>query len=122
VAASPGVGTVIQPRAQRLASRKLWIAFAVGSSGTVVVDEGAKRALLDRNVSLLLAGVVGVKGSFDAESAVEVVDTGGAVFAKGLVRYSSDQLSQLAGRRTSALPEGLSAEVIHRDDLVLFAE
>ena len=38
------VGTVVQPHAVRLASRKLWIAFAVGAAGRVIVDDGARRA------------------------------------------------------------------------------
>ena len=73
VRGEPGVGTVVLPRSRRLPARKLWIAFAVGSSGTVIVDDGAKRALLERGVSLLPAGVAGVKGSFDADDAVEIV-------------------------------------------------
>ncbi|MFP3902244.1 MAG: glutamate 5-kinase, partial [Acidimicrobiia bacterium] len=86
VAGEPGVGTVVVPRRRRLPARKLWIAFAVGSAGTVVVDEGARRALLERGVSLLPAGVVAVKGGFEAEDAVEIAGPDGKVFAKGLCR------------------------------------
>ena len=119
VAGTPGVGTVIRPKERRLPARKLWIAFAVGASGTVVVDEGARRALVERNVSLLAAGVRGVEGRFEAEDAVEVATPDGKVFAKGLVRLGSDALGVVAGRRTSELPEGVPHEVIHRDDLVV---
>src|SRR5947208_8077885 len=84
VAGEPGVGTVVRSHDRRLPARKLWIAFALPSSGTVVVDDGARRALTERNVSLLPAGVVGAEGSFDAEDAVEVADQAGRVFAKGL--------------------------------------
>ena len=119
VAGTPGVGTVIVPREQRLAARKLWIAFAVGSSGTVVVDEGARRALEERGVSLLPAGVLDVQGGFDADDAVEIAGPDGTVFAKGLVRHPAGRLKELAGRRTSSLPPDVTPEVIHRDDLVL---
>ncbi|MDQ6782147.1 MAG: glutamate 5-kinase [Actinomycetota bacterium] len=119
LAGTPGVGTVFVPRAQRLGARKLWIAFAVGSSGTVVVDHGARRALLERGVSLLPAGVVDVAGSFDADDAVEIAGPDGAVFAKGLSRHPSGRLKELAGRHTSDLPVELPREVVHRDDLVL---
>jgi glutamate 5-kinase len=121
VAGTGGVGTVFAPRSGRLGARKLWIAFAVGSSGTVVVDEGARRALLDRGVSLLPAGVVDVAGTFDAEDAVEIVGADGVVFAKGLCRHSSRLLKELAGRRTTDLPVDIPREVVHRDDLVLLA-
>ena len=113
------VGTSVQPRAHRLPSRKLWIAFAQGAAGRVVVDAGAQRALREDGRSLLAAGVRGVEGSFEPDAAVEVVDEAGRPFAKGLVRFSADGLRSVAGRRTRDLPEGTPHEVIHRDDLVV---
>ena len=114
-----GVGTVFVPRAQRLPARKLWIAFAVGSSGTIVVDEGARNALVERGVSLLPAGVVKAEGSFAPDEAVELVGPDGRVFAKGLSRHSAATVNSLAGRRTPDLPDDVPHEVVHRDDLVL---
>jgi glutamate 5-kinase len=119
VAGVPGVGTVVRARGRRLAARKLWIAFAVGAAGTVAVDDGARRALLERNVSLLAAGVREVRGGFGADDAVEVAGLDGRVFAKGLVRVGAAVLVQIAGHRTTELPEGVPHEVIHRDDLVV---
>ena len=113
-----GVGTVVPARPRRLSARKLWIAFAVGKSGTIVVDEGARRALEDRHSSLLPAGVVDVEGSFTADDAVEIRDTAGRVFAKGLSQVAAKVLREVAGRRTAELPEGVPHEVVHRDDLV----
>lgn len=119
VAATPGVGTVIRPRPTRLAARKLWIAFAVGASGSIVVDAGARRALVDGHRSLLPAGVVEVRGDFAEDDAVEIVDADGAVFAKGLTRVGSSALRAVAGRRTGDLPDGVPHEVVHADDLVV---
>jgi glutamate 5-kinase len=116
---APRVGTVFRPKTKRLPARKLWIAFAVGSSGVIVVDDGARRALLERNVSLLPAGVRDVQGRFGADDAVEVAGPDGRVFAKGLVRVDARTLASLAGRRTADLPEGVPHEVVHRDDLVV---
>jgi len=113
------VGTVVQPRAQRLSSRKLWIAFARGATGRVGVDDGAREALIDGNRSLLPAGVRTVDGDFDAGDAVEVVDPVGRVFAKGLAGMSAETLRVAAGHRTDGLPDGTPHEVIHRDDLVI---
>jgi glutamate 5-kinase len=114
-----GVGTVVVPRQRRLPARKLWIAFAVGSSGTVYVDRGARRALTERGVSLLPAGVTGVKGGFAAQEAVEIADPNGEVFAKGLCRLDAAGLREIAGLQTADLPEGVTHEVVHRDDLVV---
>ena len=114
-----GAGTVVRPHDRKLSARKLWIGFAVASSGTVVVDDGARRALVERRTSLLPAGVIDVQGDFDAEDAVELADPAGQVFAKGLVRYAANVLKGVAGSKTSELAEGLPHEVIHRDDLVV---
>ncbi len=117
--AGDAIGTSFAPRASRLPARKLWIAFAQGASGRVIVDAGARRALVEGNKSLLPAGVRGVDGAFDADAAVELVGDDGAVFAKGLSRYTAAQLRAVAGRHTSDLPDGAPHEVVHRDDLVV---
>ncbi len=119
VAGEVGAGTVVHPRDRRLPARKLWIAFAVGSNGTIVVDEGARRVLLDRGVSLLPAGVTSIKGSFEVDDAVEIAGPDGKVFAKGLTRVAAVNLRTVAGLRTGDLPEGVPHEVVHRDDLVV---
>ncbi len=117
VAGTPGVGTLVRARDTRMPARKLWIAFAVVARGRIVVDGGA-RAALERGKSLLTAGVREVSGAFDPGSPVEVVDTDGTVFAKGLVRHTATELSSVAGRRSDALPPGSPHIVIHADDLV----
>ncbi|HET6963251.1 MAG TPA: glutamate 5-kinase [Acidimicrobiales bacterium] len=119
VAGAPGVGTVFVPRAVRLPARKLWIAFAVGASGTVMVDDGARSALTERGVSLLPAGVLSVTGDFDAEDAVELAGPDGKIFAKGLSRHPAAVVRRLAGRRSDQLPPDTAVEVVHRDDLVI---
>jgi glutamate 5-kinase len=119
VADEPGVGTVVRPHERRLSARKLWIAFAVAAAGTVVVDEGARAALVERGRSLLPAGVVGVHGVWDAGDAVELATVAGGVFAKGLARHPASLVSRWAGMRTGELPEDVEPEVVHRDDLVV---
>jgi glutamate 5-kinase len=113
------VGTSFAPRATRLSSRKLWIAFAQGSEGRVTVDTGARDALVDGGKSLLAAGVREVEGAFDVDAPVEIVGDDGRVFAKGLCRYAASQLRAVAGKRTDDLPSGSPHEVVHRDDLVV---
>jgi len=113
-----GVGTLVRASAQRLPARKLWIGFAVGSQGEIAVDSGA-RAALERGKSLLAIGVRSVSGAFDAGAPVEVRETDGEVFAKGLARHSSDDLQTAAGRRREDLPPGAPHVVIHANDLVV---
>ncbi|MHB8670498.1 MAG: glutamate 5-kinase [Acidimicrobiales bacterium] len=119
LAGEPGVGTVVRRREVTLPARKLWIAFAVAAAGTLVVDEGARRALVDGGRSLLPAGVVDLVGTFSADEAVEVAGPDGRVFAKGLTRYGAAALKEVLGSRTTDLPDGAPHEVVHRDDLVV---
>jgi glutamate 5-kinase len=116
-------GTVFWPSVSRLQSRKHWIAYALKPAGTLVVDSGARRALVDGKKSLLPSGVRRVDGKFGAGDPVRVVDEEGAEFARGLCAFDADEVERIAGRRSSEIPAllGYAAveEVIHRDDLVL---
>lgn len=114
-----GIGTVFHPRQRRLPARKLWIAFARGAAGTLVVDEGARRAVETAGRSLLAAGVRDAKGLFVSGDAVEIAGPNGDVFAKGLVRYGSADSVRWLGKRRDELPQELPDEVVHRDDLVV---
>lgn len=108
IADRAGVGTSIRAHSTRLSARKVWIAFAVGSSGRLAVDQGAREAL-ENGSSLLAPGVVRAEGGFGLDDAVELVDVEGRVFAKGLVRFSADRIGD-------GTAEGV---VVHRDDLVM---
>jgi glutamate 5-kinase len=112
VVAGEDIGTWVDPRPERLPARKLWIAFGLPSSGALVIDDGAVTAIVEGARSLLPVGVVDVKGSFQEGVAVEVLDLGGQLVAKGLVQMSSHQLSGFTGKRSQL-------EAIHRDDLVV---
>lgn len=121
MAGEPGVGTVCRARPGRLPARKLWIAFALGAAGVLQVDEGARRALVERGRSLLAAGVRGCQGRFEPEDAVEIAGPDGVVFAKGLAAVSSARQAEWLGRRSEDLPDDIGPEVVHRDDLVVLA-
>lgn len=93
-------------------SKKHWIAFEAKAHGKIVVDDGAKAALVQNSKSLLAPGVIGVEGSFRARDVVEIVDRLGAVFAKGKVNFSSSELAEIKGKKAKD-------EAVHRDDLVI---
>ncbi|MCP3939847.1 MAG: glutamate 5-kinase [Actinomycetia bacterium] len=120
--ARQGVGTTVVAHDRRLAARKLWIAFAVHPEGAIVVDTGARNALVSRQTSLLPAGVIEIRGDFGPDAAVEILGPDGAMFAKGLVRADAQLLRSVAGLHTGDLPVGLVHETVHRDDLVVLAD
>ncbi len=115
-------GTTFEANELRLPARKLWIAFAARVAGSVVVDDGARRAVVERATSLLPAGVVKAEGRFVAGETVDVRSADGRVFARGMVSVDALDLSRIAGLHTRDLPDGLVHEVVHRDDLVLLPE
>ena len=117
--AGVAVGTTFVASSRNLPARKLWIGFATNVEGAVVVDDGARRALVERGTSLLPAGVVDVVGAFEEGDVVDVRDTAGGIVARGIALADATVVRQVKGRRTSELPGDAAHEVIHRDDLML---
>lgn len=116
-------GTFLLPAKEKLKSRKHWIAFTLKPSGEIVIDDGAKSAIVSFGKSLLPSGIRGVRGDFGIGELVKCVDERGVEVARGLISYSSDEIRKIAGARTSDIEKILgykySDEVIHRNDLVI---
>ena len=117
------VGTLFHPTGRRRPTRLLWLAHATEPKGSLVLDDGAVRAVTDRRASLLAAGVTGVTGSFVAGDPVDLTDPAGRPVARGLVNFDAEEIPALLGRSSHDLKAELGAayerEVVHRDDLVL---
>ncbi|MET0434669.1 MAG: glutamate 5-kinase [Cellulomonas sp.] len=121
--AGEDVGTWFAATGKRASTRLMWLAYAARTHGRLVLDDGAVKAVVERGKSLLPAGVTAVEGEFEAGDPVEIVGGDGAVVARGLVAYSSQEAPEMLGRSTSELRaelgEGYDRELVHRDDLVL---
>ncbi|RYD06773.1 hypothetical protein N752_02235 [Desulforamulus aquiferis] len=89
IASGEKLGTSFEPANNSLKSRKQWIAFGTIPRGTLRVDEGAARALMAGNKSLLAVGVVAVTGNFPAGSIVAVEDLNGLEMARGITNLSA---------------------------------
>jgi glutamate 5-kinase len=117
------IGTLILPKGEALSSRKHWIAFNPKPKGDVIVDDGAKKAIVQKGKSLLPSGVVKIRGIFDRGDLVTCLGPRGKEFARGLVNYSASELGKIKGLRSNQIETALgykySDEVIHRDDLVV---
>ncbi len=117
------IGTLFLPKEERNRSRQHWIAYSACSAGGVVVDDGGREALVNKGKSLLPGGIVRVEGTFKAGDCVNCSDSRGSVFARGLTKYSSNDLELIKGLKTSQIASVLGHkdydEVIHRDDLVI---
>ena len=119
------VGTYFPPPGDRLTARKRWIAFAVPPQGRLLVDAGARQALIERGKSLLPSGVVDIEGDFDAGEVVALcaADGDGKEFARGLVNFDAQELRMIRRAKTTEIESLLGYksfdEVVHRDNLVV---
>jgi len=117
------VGTFFHPTGRRRPTRLLWLRHASDARGALVLDDGAVRAVVQRNASLLPAGITAVRGHFSAGEPVDLTDPDGIVVARGLVNYDSHELPPLLGRSThelaAQLGTGYDRTVVHRDALVV---
>jgi len=123
VLAGEGPMTVFGKAATTMAHRKRWIAFGRAPRGAILVDDGARTALLTKGRSLLAAGVTAVSGTFEAGEAVTIRDAAGKDVARGLSNYSSEDVDSIKGLKTGEIAARLGRkdfdEVVHRDNLVL---
>jgi glutamate 5-kinase len=120
---SEPVGTFFLPQAEKMQSRKHWIAYVLRPQGSLVLDQGACNALVQRGKSLLPSGILEVRGNFNVGAPVRCLDENGNAIATGLSNYSAGDLDRIKGLNTNDIEKALgykdSDEVIHRDNLVL---
>jgi glutamate 5-kinase len=117
------VGTIFAPGKERLPARKGWLAAAARGKGVIVVDPGARRALVEQGRSLLPSGVRAVEGHFGVGDPVDIAVDPARPFARGLAGYGAEEVRRIAGLKTSEIERALGYkyldEVVHRDDLVV---
>ncbi len=117
------VGTFFLPKAEKMQSRKHWIAYVLRPKGYLVLDEGACKALVKGGKSLLPSGIVEVRENFGVGAPVHCIDHDGKAIAAGLTNYSAKDLDKIKGKKSSQIEKILgykdSDEVIHRDNLVI---
>jgi glutamate 5-kinase len=118
------LGTLFIPNPKKKSSRSRWIGSA-RPVGSIAIDPGAVRALVEKNKSLLPAGITAIKEPFEKGDLISIHSTEGAEVARGLSNYPSHLLQQILGKKTpeirSLLGEAAYDEVIHRDNLVVIA-
>ncbi len=127
ILAGEDTGTMIPPAGRTpqntMSARERWIAFFHKSSGTLVIDDGARRALEQNGKSLLPIGIKKTEGEFAAGAAVDIKALDQTLVARGLIAFSSRDIRRIQGHRTDdiagILGTGKFDEVIHRDNMVL---
>jgi glutamate 5-kinase len=116
------LGTLFVPSSTKRSARSRWIG-SVRPAGTIMVDDGAARAIVEKNKSLLPAGILKVSGNFAPGDAVAITNSQGRILAKGLSNYAAAEVENIRGKKTvevrSLLGDSAYDEVVHRDNLVI---
>jgi glutamate 5-kinase len=117
------VGTLFEAPGSRRSARTAWIAHALKPRGRLLVDEGAREAIVVGKRSLLPSGIRAVEGDFGRGDPVDLVAPQGEVFARGLSAYDDGELRRIAGRKSADIEALLGYryldEAVHRDDLAV---
>ncbi len=115
-------GTMFLPQHESLSDKKRWIGYATNIIGKIIVNDGAKKALLNQK-SLLPIGVVGVVNEFNKGDVVSIVDENGGEFARGIVNYSSESCKKVSGAHSDDLLKILGFKnydaIITRDNITV---
>ncbi len=105
----------------KLHARKKWIISSVSPKGELVIDDGAKKALLNGK-SLLAAGIKKVSGIFKKGDHIKILDNKRKEFARGLSSFSSEEINKIIGCHSNEIQNILGyiskSEVVHKDDMV----
>jgi glutamate 5-kinase len=123
LASGEALGTFFPTQLDRMESRKRWMLAGLSARGRIRVDQGAARALQEKNTSLLPAGIVHVEGNFARGDAVEIDGPTGERIGYGVSNYSDSDLVRIKGQRSDQIAGVLGyeygAEAVHRNNLVI---
>jgi glutamate 5-kinase len=121
-AAEP-VGTLFLPHGDDIPAWKRWLGLTARPRGTLRIDAGAVRAIVNQGKSLLPVGVLTVEGEFGKGDVVAICDAAGVEIGRGLSNYSSVEAGRLCGKSTEQIVKLLGRvpypELVHRDNLVV---
>jgi glutamate 5-kinase len=117
VFAAESAGTLFLPHGADVPSWKRWLGYTARPRGTLVIDAGARKAVVEQGKSLLPVGVLRTEGEFGKGDVISIRDETGTEVARGLSNYSSVDAERIRGQKATLPYE----ELIHRDNLVVVA-
>ncbi len=113
--------TYFNPKVSKLHARKKWIISSISPKGEIIIDDGAKKALMSGK-SLLAAGIKKISGKFDKGDHVKILDKKNVECARGLSSFTSEEIVKIMGHHSNDIEKLLGyvakSEVIHKDDMV----
>ncbi len=123
IMAGDKIGTIFIGKDKPLLGKKRWLALRK-TTGILIIDEGAVKAIRVGKKSLLASGITGITGDFNMGDVIEIAESGRKRVGKGIVNYSSAELLQIKGKKSSEikkiLADNVFREVVNRDDLIVY--
>lgn len=116
-------GTLFPPSQHKLTSKKRWMAYAALSMGSIIIDNGAQKALTKEGKSLLASGVTGIEGFWERKDLIKIVNLDGEEIARGFAELSSEETNKAKGLRSDEIlrliPNLKCEELVHRDNMTV---
>ncbi|WP_392564262.1 glutamate 5-kinase [Orbus wheelerorum] len=116
------VGSRFLAKKTPLEHRKHWL-FGAPAAGMIVLDDGAVDAILHQGRSILPKGIINVVSNFSRGEAIDICNKAGQSIARGVSRYNSDALRQIAGHHSQDISQLIGYEygpvAVHRDDMIV---
>ena len=97
--------------ASRMQGKRRWIAYAANVRGRVIVNSGARDAIVNGKGSLLTSGVIRIEQEFAPSDVVSIADAEGHEFARGMASRASSDTADASTKK--------SAVLIVRDNIVI---
>lgn len=117
------IGTIFLPSSELLSGKKRWIGYATNVLGKIIVNYGAKKAILEKETSLLPIGVVDIKNEFKKGEVVSIIDENEREIARGIVNYNSEDCKKILGAHSDDIVKILGYKnydaVITRDNITI---
>lgn len=115
------LGTMFFPANESLSGKKRWIGYATNIIGKIVINNGAKKAILEKGSSLLPIGVTDVINEFKRGEVISILDENKEEIARGITNYSSDECKRIMGQHSDCIFEILGSktydEIVVRDNI-----
>lgn len=117
------IGTLFEAHDAGLSGKHHWLAFGKRLKGSITIDDGCARAVLDKGASILPAGIIDVDGAFGPGDTISIYHDGKEI-GRGLINYGIEDMKAIKGHNTNDIAQILGInttydEAIHRNNLVL---
>ena len=116
--------TFFYPSTSTNSSKKKWLLNHLNPTGSFIIDEGARNAIL-KNKSLLPAGIIDIKGKFKRGDVISILVKNGTKIAVGISAYDYSDAKKIAGKNSKEIYKILGFEgrdeMVHKDNLVRFS-